>query len=396
MNVLHTVAGLWETTGGPAASVPGLCRALGRRGHRVTLLTGAGALAPEVTRAAREISVETVRLGPYSAANFSFEFGRACRRAIELCDLIHTHGLWLHPNWASAGAARKAGKPLVISPRGMLEEWSLARSRWRKRLLWDLRERRSFARAALIHATSSGEAGSVRAMGVETPIAVVPNGIDLEGEFRSDYLDSIGSGAARSKATYGPTVLFMARIHPKKGLDLLLDAWTGLSASRRPARLILCGGGEPAHVAALEKRLADLGDDGIEYLGPVAGERKLELLLGAEVVVLPSLSENYGMVVAEALACRTPVITTTATPWRAIAERGCGWWVKANVGDLTAALDTALGLGESDRAEMGERGRALIERDHSLGRSAEMMEAAYLWLLDRHEKPDWVHDRVAA
>ncbi len=395
MKILHTVAGLWKTTGGPAASIPGLCRALGARGHRVTLLTGEGPLAPEVVEAAGEISVETAHLGSYSAANFSLEFSRACRKATERCELIHTHGLWLHPNWASASAAHRAGKPLVISPRGMLEPWSLARSRWRKRVLWGLQERRSFARAALIHATSSAEAESVRDLAVQTPIAVIPNGIDLEGEFSQKRLESIRThfvgeeGAAR-------TVLFLARIHPKKGLDLLLGAWSGLESRLGSTKLLICGGGEPAHVAALKSRLEQLGDDRVEYLGAVEGERKLELLTRAQVVVLPSLSENYGMVVAEALACRTPVITTTETPWRTIAERGCGWWVRPDVADLRKALESALGVSEQERTEMGQRGRDLIEQEHSLARSAEMMEATYLWLLDRSEKPPWVHDREAA
>ena len=385
MNVLHTVAGLWTTPGGPAASVSGLCRALSERGHDVTVLTGAGPLAPEVEQAAESISVRTAPLGPYLTANFSRAFARACREEATRSEVVHTHGVWLHPNWTSAAAARALGKPLAISPRGMLEPWSLERSKWRKRLLWRLVERRSFAGAALVHVTSAAEAQSVRAIGVETPVAVIPNGIDLEREFSETRLASSRAGSGSDSR---PMVLYLGRIHPKKGLDILCDAWSRIESAA--ARLVICGGGERAHVEWLERRLAELGDPRVEYPGLVTGERKLRLLAEATVLVVPSRSENYGMVIAEALASRTPVIASTATPWQSLVDEQCGWWVEPRAEAVASALEQALELGSTRLEEMGDRGRRLIENEHSLARAADMMEQAYRWITRAGDRPEWI------
>ncbi|MDH3255948.1 MAG: glycosyltransferase, partial [Acidobacteriota bacterium] len=219
-----------------------------------------------------------------------------------------------------------------------------------------------------------------------SPIAVVPNGVDLDRTFSRIRVAEMRDGVASPP----PAVVFIGRIHPKKGLDLLLDAWGECRAIRAGARLLLAGYGERSHVRWLENRLAGSRDDSVEFLGPVTGEKKLEMLVGSLALVLPSLSENYGMVVAEALACGTPVITTTGTPWKVLRDEGCGWWVRPEVEELSGALKELFGMGHQERTRKGEAGRLVVEREHSLVRSAEMIERAYLWALGKGNRPPWI------
>ena len=375
MRILHTVAGLWTTTGGPASSIPGLCAALGRRGHDVTLLTGEGSLDPAAKRAASSVRVVTARLGPYAIGNYSAEFGRLCRELARESDVLHTHGLWLHPNFATSAAGADLGKPVVISPRGMLAPWALEQRWILKRLIWTIAQKRYVARAALVHVTSLEEEKEVRQVNVTTPIAVIPNGIDLD-EFPLQHFDALRAGGRER------VVLFLSRIHPKKGLDLLMDAWRMIAARHPEARMVIAGSGEQEYVDALRTSLAEKGMERVAYAGPLHGEEKLAAIARAAVLALPSRNENYGMVVAEALACGTPVLTTDAVPWP-IAERRCGWRVAISADAIAVALDEALASSSDALDAMGRRGRQLIEQSHTTEIAAAAMEAAYVGACDR-------------
>jgi len=391
MRSVHTVARLAPRMGGPSASVPALCRALTEAGEQVTLVTGAGEVAQSVRDLESRILVRYAPLGPYAAANFSLAFRRALDEALAGADLLHTHGIWLDPNWASAVAARRRRVAFVVSPRGMLAPRALAAGRWRKRLAWALLDGPHLRRAALVHASSPEEARQVRAAGVATPIAVIGNGVDTAAlrPARDD-----GAPAATRRRSY---LLYLGRVHPIKGIDLLLEAWRRLGDSpRERPELLLAGPGEPRHLEWLRAELARLGDPRVRHLGPVWGAEKLELLRSARVVVLPSRSESFGMVVAEALACGIPVLATTAAPWGAIERERCGWWVEPSAEALSVALRAALGAQEEEIEAMGRRGRGLVQREHSLAASAARMIAAYAWVLGRGARPPFVLERNEA
>lgn len=333
---------------------------------------GAGELAPAVRELSSRVNVITVKLGHYLAANYSSEFQA---RAFELgraSEVLHTHGLWLYPNLATFEAAKRAGKPLVVSPRGMLAAWALDRSRWRKKLMWGLFQRRCLESAAVVHATSSEEMGEIRRTGVRAPVAMIPNGLDLR-QFDWEKLRSFRN-RGRSRE-----ILFLSRIHPKKGIDILLEAWRRAAATHPDARLLIAGPGEPRYVDDLTKKLRDGLVDRAEYLGAVEGEEKLKLLASAVAIVLPSQNENYGMVVAESLACGTPVVTTTGVPWPELEARHCGWRTSIDVDALAKALSEALDCSEVEIDAMGTRGRALVDEAHSAESAAARMEAAYEW-----------------
>lgn len=375
MRILHTAAALWEGTGGPVASVTSLCAGLAARGHELTVLTGAGPLHPAVLELRGRVRVRTEPLGPYRLGNWSSAFRAACLEEARRADIVHDNGVWLHTNWSSVRMAGRAGRPIVRSPHGMLSAWALRRSRMRKRLVWNLIERRLFARAALVHVTSELEERDVRRLGITARTVVIPHGIDLEGEYAAANI-ARARKAGLPEADGRRVVLFLSRIHPVKGLDLLCRVWGELPA-RLPAILLVAGPGDDAPLKELRRWIDEQAGPPARYIGPVTGDSKLALLSSAWLVVLPSYSENYGMVIAEALACGTPVLTTTQMPWAEVAATGCGWVIEPRADSLARTLDAALGLNSDEHEPMRARARALVSRSHSLETTVTRMEKSY-------------------
>lgn len=260
----------------------------------------------------------------------------------------------------------------------MLEPWALEYRRWKKLPVWWLWQRSAIEDAAVLHCTSEAEAQSLRRLGLGNPVAVVPNGVDVpalqHGNCRSDGYRSVGC---------------IARLHPIKGLPLLLEAW----ASLRPAgwRLRIAGPDKCGHEEELRAQAQTLGiADSVEFRGPVYGQDKWEFLRSAGLFVLPSYSENFGVAVAEALACGVPVITTKGTPWGGLEQAGCGWWVEVGAEPLAAALEEAMRLTDAQRCAMGERGRRLVQEKFSWPEIARQMKEVYEWVLGGGRKPQCV------
>ena len=294
------------------------------------------------------------------------------------CELIHDHGLWLPNHGAAAFAAKRSGVPLVVSPRGMLEPWALGHNRWKKRLAWWVYQRRVLKQATLFHATAEAEAKSLRRLGFDQPIAVIPNGVKVPGRGKRERRP----GANR-------TALFLSRLHPKKGLPMLIEAWAEL----RPEgwELILVGPSEGGHRGELERQARQAGlEDVVTFAGSVSDDEKWSYYDAADLFILPTYSENFGIVVAEALAAGVPVITTTGAPWEELESRNCGWWVDPDTGALAGALREAVGRSQEERLAMGRRGRKLVEERYSWEGVARQMEAAYRWLLGRGSQPSCV------
>ena len=386
LRILHTAPGLWTETGGPASSIPVLCEAQASRGGDLVLLTGSGDTDGSLSMT-RGVRVEFAPLGPYSLGRFSLRYRSRLSALAADAEIIHTHGIWLFPNWQSVSTAALERKPAVVSPRGMLQPWALGRSRFRKQMAWYFAARKMFDRAALVHASSPSESCAIREFGISSPIVEAPNGVDLEGEFSLPNVHAARSGAVEPLKK----VVFLGRIHPVKGVDLLLEAWQRLGLSADQAELVIAGPGEDAEVENLRSWLRTHQPPGIRYLGPVQGREKLSLLSSAWTLVCPSWSESYGMVVAEALASATPVIATKGTPWQDLNRFECGWWIDRSVEHLASALSECIQMSAEYRRAMGERGRRLVEQHHSVSHSAERLLAAYSWVLGTAAKPEFVN-----
>jgi glycosyltransferase involved in cell wall biosynthesis len=264
----------------------------------------------------------------------------------------------------------------------MLEPWAWGHHAWKKRPVWQLLERKNLASAALLHATSEQEAQSFRDRGLRVPIAIIPNGVELPG------YDEPNTGHCPTSSKR--TLLFLSRIHPKKGLSMLLEAW----AKVRPSgwNLKIVGPDEGGHRKELEKQATSLGlADVVSFHDAVRGkDAKSALFREASLFVLPTHSENFGIAVAEAMAHGLPVITTHGAPWQLLETEQCGWWVPVSVAGLAAALDDATRQSPESLAEMGARGRAVVAERFGWDGIARQFIDCYRWLLGEGSKPDCV------
>jgi glycosyltransferase involved in cell wall biosynthesis len=292
--------------------------------------------------------------------------------------LIHDHGVWLPTNHSAVVVAHQLGIPLIISPRGMLEPWAMNHKAWKKRLAWNLYQRRDLEFAAVLHATAEQEAENFRNLGLRQPIAVIPNGTDLP-EWRN-LPDPKGTPRK---------MLFLSRIHPVKGLVNLVQAWKTVKPSGW--KMIIAGPDEGGHQKIVEAAIRQAGlQDDFAFTGSVYGDQKEALYRSADVFVLPTFTENFGLVVAEALACGVPVITTKGAPWEGLQTHRCGWWIDIGVEPLAAALREAMNLPPDTLRDMGQRGRAYAEQNFGWPGIAEQMLSVYRWVLGQGDKPDWV------
>ncbi len=290
--------------------------------------------------------------------------------------VVHDHGVWLAPNHAVASFCRAAGLSRVVSPRGMLSSWSIDRARWKKKLAWYAYQGADLRSATAFHVTSPDEADDVRRLGLRQPIAVIPNGISFPG-----------SMSVRRRSSGPRRMLFLSRIHPKKGLLELVRAWKNADAGD-DWELWIAGPDEGGHRRIVEELVGELGlQHQVKFPGAVNDQEKWQVYADADVFVLPSFSENFGIVIAEALAAGKPVITTTGTPWRALEEKGCGWWVEPDVANLTRVLRTVLGLPSSQLVAMGKAGAEWVRQSFQWESVAEKMVLFYQWLLDQDKMP---------
>lgn len=390
MNVLQVVASINREVGGPAVTVPRLASALSALGAATTLAT------LDYARLGPQPALHGVRLKSLPAGRlarglrgWSPRFSAKVMRLAEAADVVHNHGLWMFPNLYARRAAQNGRVPLVLSPRGMLDEWSLRRSPLRKSVAWRLFERENLDSARLFHATSAAEALAIRAVRLEQPIAVIPNGVDVpeQAGLAERAVLERDFPALRGKRW----LLFLSRLHPKKGIAELLRAWRSLGATAAGWHLVLAGPDLDGHGASLRRLAAELGlEDRVAFTGMLSGAAKTSALANAELLVLPTHSENFGLVVAEALAHGTPVITTRATPWRELEASSSGWWIEDLPEALQAALETALRLAPQALRDMGARGRALVLEKYSWDRVGRDMLAAYRWIREGGQRPDFV------
>lgn len=293
----------------------------------------------------------------------------------EAC-ILHGHGVWRLANLFPLFIDKVAPARLVCSPRGMLSPWSMNYKAAVKRPFWHLLQKPALDRIHCFHVTAPVELEDIRRLGFRVPVSIIPNGVDMP-QLRND--------APRRK-----TVVFLSRIDPKKGLDMLLPAWTSIADEFSDWDLVIAGPLTGAYPESVQNLARKLNAPRITFAGQVLGEDKRALLSGASLFVLPTYSENFGIAVAEALAHGTPVITTTETAWTEVGQRNCGWCITPNEDKLRESLRDALSRPLPELHEMGMNGRQWMERDYAWKRIGEMMGETYEWLLKRGQKPQWV------
>jgi glycosyltransferase involved in cell wall biosynthesis len=390
MKILHVVAGLPPAGGGLSELVPRFALEAARLGHDVTIATVARdheplSMAAEVAALG---GVRIVRCAPSvpRALFFSWAMRRGLPQLVRSADLVHVHSNWTFPVWWASRCALRADTPLVMSPQGCLDPVRLCHSAWKKRVAGIL-DRRALRQAAAIHATSEMERDWIeRYVGKGPRIAVIPNGVEMPALH--------GESAEPKPADRVRQVFYVGRLHPLKGLDLLLDAWKravdgpghgtleACPTKKGRWQLTIAGPDEQGTRTRLEAQARALGLANVAFPGPLYGEEKAKALAEADLFVLPSRTENFGIAVAEALAAGVPAITTKATPWSEI-EGSCGWWVDVNADAIGRALTAAMRLTDGERAAMGVRGRALVAAKYQWETVGRAMVGLYRAVLTR-------------
>lgn len=380
MRVVHTVPAVSVEASGPSYSVPALCAALSRAGSEVELHVVE--YGPETPRIDGGFELRVHPASPFLRTLLrSPSLKEALSRAADGADVLHNHSLWLMPNVYPADAVRGTSCRLVTSPRGTLSPVALRRSRWKKRLMWTVCQKHTLLDAALLHATSERELEDVRAAGLRAPVAVIPNGVDLP------------AGGPEERAPGGRRrLLYLGRIHPIKGLENLVRAWTEVERDHPDWELHVAGPDAEGHRSRLEELARSLGTRRLIFAAPAYGEEKSRVYRQADLYVLPSSTENFGITVAEALAHGLPAVATRHGPWADLGQEGCGWPVDFGAEPLAAALREALACSPDELHSMGERGRDWMRRSFSWDEVGRQMQAAYEWLLGGGAPPAWVHD----
>jgi len=367
MRILHTTASLDPVHGGPARSVPQLAITLAQAGHNVGLWCPQSIPVGVADLFESRHCCLTVLSGPFNQCLEKF-----------YPEIVHDHGLWLPFHREISCACKHHSVQKIISPRGMLEPWARNYRRWKKEIAWLLYQRRNLQVASVLHATSVKETANLLSLGFKIPVAVIPNGVDVP---------IISQSAVYSENI--KTALFLGRIHVVKGLINLVKAWGKIRPSNW--RVVIAGPDEDGHQAEIEREISKHNlTNSFKFIGQVTDEEKWEHYNRADLFILPTHTENFGIVVAEALASGTPVITTKGAPWVELEEYRCGWWIDIGIEPLAKAISKAISLSTEERLKMGQRGQKLVMQNYSWDHIGKSMTSVYKWMLNAGTPPECV------
>ena len=361
--------------GGPSRSVPILARGLANKGILTTLLT-----------------CKTEQMNVHLLDNSTVDLKIIDANVNVKCfekdildakyDLIHLQNLWMPLYHKMARIARKHNIPYIMTPRGCLEPWCMKQKRIKKLVAFHLYQKRDLQQAACILATSKMEADNIRALGITSPIAIIPNGIDI-----SEYK----CRTSEDKTHVKKQILFLSRIHEKKGIECLINAWEQLRAKYPTWNVVIAGNGEESYIHRLNEIIKSKSlRDCVEIIPPVFGEDKRRLYCESSLFVLPSYSENFGMVIAEAMSCGVPVITTNGTPWQELNEIKLGWCIDLSLEKLITSISKAIELGQDSLFRIGQECSKHIRDTYQYTEVAAKNKAVYEWILNGGVKPDFV------
>lgn len=344
MRILHVIEGL-DLTSGVSLFCVEMCNRQAKHGHVVTLLYECRyEYKPnDMVQVVQSSVLDVLEERP---------------------DIVHVHGLWSPFNVRALYWCCKNKVPHVVSPHGCLMPWAMRNGLVKKFLFFNFLLKPLMLKAPCLHVTTDTERIACEKLGLKCKYGIVPLGVTMP-DVRA--IDTLGTRAR--------TVLFLSRVSREKGVEILLDAWKRLSPTGW--RLVIAGPSWRGYLEALERKVSDEGIAGVEFVGAVWGAEKDMSYRNADLFILPSFAENFGSVVVEALSYGVPVIATKGTPWEALEESGCGWWIENDVETVARTLSVAMRLDDSERMRMGQRGRNLVADKYTWTSAASNMLECY-------------------
>lgn len=364
MRVLHIIPSLSERSGGPAYAIISMCRALQEKGIEVAIATTEADLSGAQPQSGTSITYQGINTFLFPAQwDSSYKYSRPLAvwlaENVGRFDLVHIHAVFNYACIAAARACRKNNVPYIVRPLGSLDPWSMSQKALRKSVFWQLAGKRMLRDAAAVHYTAGGEQEATEASLGLNHGTVVPLGVD---PLIDDPLqDGQTPGSEISGVAGYPYLLVLSRLHPKKGLEVLLDAFLSLSSEKQFEnwRLVLAGDGSSEHVEKLKAKVDSRGaNNRVLFPGWLNGEKKSAALRQASLLALPSYHENFGLCVMEAMACGVPVLISPHVNLAPdVHAAGAGWIAPVEHEAIKAALSEAFG----SRTERMKRGRAGYE-----------------------------------
>lgn len=388
MKVLTFITDIDNRSGGPSRSVPMLVKGLAEVGVDITLMT---IRSEQMNSHALDGSSAKLHILDSFNAKDVEEYVKS-----EKFTIIQIQSMWAKSYHKVAQIARKHNIPYLITPRGMLEPWSLLQKKWKKKLALMLYQMKDLQKAACIFTTAEMEAQHVRDLGVNVPMSVIPNGIETDGYACRTSMDSVKK-----------QILFLSRVHVKKGIELLIDAFAHLHKDFSDWSVVIVGNGEAEYVESLRSKVKGLKlEDCIKILPPVFGDAKTKLYQESSLFCLPSYSENFGMVIAEAMSCGVPAITTNGTPWQLLNgdcttmgasldmlgdDKRTGWCIKLSVENLEKILREAMTMDPTALYEMGQRGSRMINENFNYRSVGKKTKRLYEWIVEGGQEPEFMY-----
>ena len=364
MRICHVIQTIDPDAGGPATVVVRLASAQASLGHEVSIVSTERPERSEVISKAIGIvpGLEAVQVERcvVDSPRQAFAYRPALERVEQLlpsADAVHMHGVWEPILLRTAQAARRHGVPYLIRPAGMLDPWSLKQSRWKKRLALAMGYRKMLNHAMAIHMLNADEARLAQPLGLRAPSVVIPNGVMLE-EIQP-LPEPGGFRQAHPELGDAPFLLFLSRLHYKKGLDILGQAFVEFARTNDRHHLVVAGKDEGSRSELVQQIETHNLTDRVHLVGPIYGREKLQALRDADGFVLPSRQEGFSLAITEALGCGLPVAITHECHFPEVAEVGAGIITAVDPSEFAEAM-LRITSDETAASQMGEAGRQLV------------------------------------
>lgn len=380
MKILHTISSLSFSAGGPSQSTTLTLKGLWNNNVNAEILAFDHSVGDQ-----NVLENEKTHFLPFKDGRFKYSQAYKSKlislmeKNIEVC---HIQGIWQYPSYITAKQARKLNKPYIITPRGMLYPQAVASgNKILKKLFLKAHLMNDLQKAACIHATCTEEMQYLRDLGIKSPIAVIPNPVDHEPYINLEI-------PLKSSFRIG----YLGRLHPRKKVEVLIEAWAKIDTHQENDELIIIGDGDQIYVNKLKKLVAEKKLTNVKFTGFLKGKEKDYTIQSLSLLAVPSDFENFGMIIAEALVLGVPVIASKGTPWQELEVYECGFWINNTVDDFFNTFMKAKSISPSELHTMGLRGRELISDHYSIDAIGKKLKKMYEWVLYKNGKLEYIYE----